>query len=229
MTMNKLLKISLVAIIPIVIFGVFLGSSDFLKEDITPLETDTIPIYIPSDITKANPNFIKMKGQSDLWATIHVEDVVEDVEYTIQGTVLSIDEPVDWNVSDQWPGSFQIMGFIPITISVENVYKGNLTDETFTFYIPTNKINSQYHIFQDSANFEVNEKVLIHLSHTNTSPFSEGHYSSILAQFSKYQLQTIDSLSENIAAASNIDNVIAFNVLHPDGISLESVSGEALP
>ena len=216
-------------VIPLVIFGVFMSATDIMKEDVDLLETDNIPVYVPSDITKANSNFVKMNGLSDLRSTIHVEDVAERVTYTIQGTVLSIDDPVDWNVSEKFPNSNQIMGFIPITISIENVYKGNLTDETFTFYIPTNKIKSQYHIYHDSANFEIDEAVLVHLGHYDDGPFSEGHYYPIISQYGKYQLQTVDSENNSISRNTNIDSIFAFNVLHPDGISLENIIGEAIP
>ena len=178
-------------------------------------------VYVPSDITKANPDFIRLEGGHELWKTTDVNDVKDDVVYTIEGQVLSIDEPVDWDTGvilstvqmDDGSPNAQILGFIPITISIANMHKGDLSDNVFTFYVASNKINNQYYIFEDSANFEIGENVIVHLAHYDDGPFPDGHYYSVLSKFSKYQ----------------IINDFAFNANHQNGISITSVVTEALP
>lgn len=185
-----------------------------LNQSYTQQNIDTV--YIPSDITNANPNFV-IENAEIFWSTHNIEDVKDDVVFTLQGTVLSIDDPIDWNVGgpvSTITNRQQIMGFIPITISLDKVYKGNLTDDTFTFYVTSNKYDGKYHVSPDAANFETGEKVLVHLAHSDLGSFPDGHYYPKLSQFGKYQIN---------------ENDIAFNIHHPNGIPLDVVSGEALP
>jgi len=192
----------------------------FAEENIQDSSKTKNPIYIPSDITKANPNFVIENGER-LWETIDIKDVKDDVVYTIQGTVLSIDDPIDWKTGvifstvkvEEGYTNEQIIGFIPITISVENVYKGNLTDETFTFYVDSNKFNDEYHISSDAANFEIGEKVLVNLAHSDLGSFPDGHYYPKLGKFGKYQIN---------------ESNMAFNVHHPDGIAVNRIMYESL-
>ena len=188
--------------------------------------------YIPSDITKANPNFVMGNDQS-LWYTLDIKEIKDKVAYTIQGTVLSIGDPV------VWVRETQTWGLIPITISAENVYKGDWTDETFTFYVLGHTAADKIVLFSDVPHFEIGENVLVHLSHyklgendlahlepDENSPFPDGHYYVTLEQFSKYQVHEIVDAT---ITQFNGSNTLAFNVLHPDGIPLDVVSGEALP
>ena len=206
-------------ILVVVAIGLFFTMS-FIVDD-SSIESK-ITTYIQSDITKANPKFIKIEGTNELWETIDIKDVKDDVVYTIQGTVLSIDDPIDWKTGvifstvkvEEGYTNEQIIGFIPITISVENVYKGNLTDETFTFYVDSNKFNDEYHISSDAANFEIGEKVLVNLAHSDLGSFPDGHYYPKLGKFGKYQIN---------------ESNMAFNVHHLNGISINSISGESLP
>ena len=179
-------------------------------------------IYIPSDITKANPNILVGSGEGS-WTTTNIEDVKDQVIFTIKGTVLSVDNPIDWKSGvfheyveedGQRIQEEQIHGYIPITISIEDVYKGNLTDETFTFYVQSFKFDGQYSVFSDSPNFEIGEKVLVHLAYYDKGPFPDGHYYVKLSQFGKYQLNEDD---------------VAFNVHQPNGIPINIVAGKSLP
>jgi len=254
--LNKNKIIILILGIPLVVFGIFIGSTDFLKEDSIPLEADEIHVYVPSDITKANPNIL-IGGESS-WRTVNVSDVAEHVVYIIEGTVLEIGTPIDYLSSKT---SFSGNSLLPITIIVDQVHKGQLNSKTFTFYemgwfyfIDENDPNSSfmpdtieeiqqiindknktYHFAEDTAQFEVGEKILIHLdANTAQEPYMidnpenfsliTTYYSSLLDAYSKYQLQTSESDSVDGIAPNAI--TLAFNLIHPDGILLSSAIDE---
>jgi len=217
-------------VIPIAVF--FAITADYAENNVQNISEPTKLAYIPSDITKANPNFVMGNDQS-LWYTLDIKEIKDQVAYTIQGTVLSIGDPVVWvRETLTWV-------LIPITISAENVYKGDWTDETFTFYVLGHTAADKIVLFSDVPHFEIGENVLVHLSHyklgekdlahlepDENSPFPDGHYYVKLSQFGKYQLHEIVDAA---ITQSNDSNTLAFNVLHPDGIPLDVVSGEALP
>ena len=195
------------------------------------LESTKNPIYVPSDITKANPNFVVVQSEAS-WLTTNIADVKDQVVYTLQGTVLSIDDPIDYNHGGPVSlitGTQQIIGFIPVTISIDNVYKGKLTDNEFTFYLFSDKYNDQYHIPSYGPNFKIGENVLVHLAHSDLGSFPDGHYYVKLAEFGKYQLQPIGTSNANSVIKTDDIEYIAFNVHHPNGIPLDVVAGEALP
>jgi len=204
-------KISIIAasvVLPIVIFGIFIGTTDFLKEDVSTSE--------------ANPNIVVVQTET-LWVTTNIADVKDQVVYTLQGTVLSIDDPIDYNHGGPvslLSGTQQITGYIPVTISIDNVFKGKLTDNEFTFYVPSHKYRGSYQITDTDPKFEIGENVLVHLAHTDLGPFPDGLYFVKLSQYGKYELQS-SSLSPS--------DILAFNIHHPNGISLNSVSMEAIP
>jgi hypothetical protein len=200
-------------------------------------------VYIPSDMTKANPNFV-MEYNESLWSATNIEDVKDEVVYTIQGKVLSIGDPIDWNRGNGvslLTGSETIIGYIPITISVDNVYKGKLGDDEFTFYVGSQKDSNLYRISNESAHFEIGENVLVnlslyklgegsltHLEPDENSPFPDGHYYPKLAHFGKYQLQpVVNALGANLNSADI--EYVAFNIRHPNGIPLDQVARLALP
>ena len=225
----------IVGVIPLVLFGIIVGWTDLLKEDnyivlnnsdeisvYGPLDLDGNPTYVPSDMTKANSNFEIGHGDA-WWDTTDVRDVKEDIVYTIQGTVLSIGDPIDWGVERYGITD----ALIPITISVEKTYKGDWTEDTFTFYTQTSKYRGTYYIYPDVAQFEIDEKILIHLAYHDEGILSEGLYHSVLAEYSKFQLETYPG---NIVdgVASTDDVILAFNTHHENGIPLDSIIGYSL-
>ena len=223
----------IVGVIPLVLFGIIVGWTDLLKEnDIVlnnsdeisvygPLDLDGNPTYVPSDMTKANSNF-KIGHGDALWLTTNVRDIKDRVAYTIQGTVLSIGDPIDWNSSE-----YDTQGYIPVTISVEKIYKGDWTEDTFTFYFDAGKFGSHYVFIPNSLQFEIDEKILIHLSFYVNDLFPDGYYDSPMREYTKFQLQTYPG---NIVdgVASTDDVILAFNIHHKYGIPLDSISGAAL-
>jgi len=200
--------------ISIIILIIVTNEGEIFSETVSKIETKN-SVYVPSDITKGNPNFV-VENAEIFWATANIEDVKDDVVFTLQGTVLSIDDPIDWTTGtvSAVTNELQTMGFVPITMSVDKVHKGNLTEETFTFYVSSHKYNDHYNFSPDGPNFEIGEKVLVHLAHSNLGSFPDGHYYVKLSQFGKYQIN---------------ENNIAFNIHHPNGVPLDSVAGETLP
>jgi len=215
-----------------VLFGI---SMDETKNNTQSVQELTSPVYIPSDITKANPNFVVEHGES-LWVTTNIADVKDQVVYTLQGTVLSIGDPIEWKTGifseygegDDYYQVEGIIGFIPITISVDNIYKGKLTDNEFTFYVGSHKYNDRYTLSPDTDHYEIGENILIHLGYSDHALFPDGYYGSVLAGFSKYQLQPVVG---TFAANDNTTDIeyTAFNVHHPNGIPLDQVGRLALP
>lgn len=227
-----------------------------VSDEIVISDTNETIQYIPSNITKANPNIL-IGGESS-WRTINVVDVAEHVVYSIEGTVLKIGTPIDYLSSET---GITGTGLFPITIAVDKVHKGQLDSQTFTFYVGSlfffideddpdshfmpdtideiqqiiNDKNKKYHIFEDSAQFEVGERVLVHLDKSGTrEPYMiddpenfsliNTYYHPILGAYAKYQLQTVTSdLSGEVTTE---DNTIAFSFGHPDGIPLESAISE---
>ena len=88
-------------------------------------------VYVPSDITKANPNIRVADGHAS-WRTTNISDVADDVKYTIQGTILGIRDPIDWYAYDS---ALAGHGSIPVIMSVEEVYKGSFASNTIVFFL----------------------------------------------------------------------------------------------
>ena len=126
--MNKKYSILSVGVGLSVIFTVvvFLG---FLDNTGVVLEQNKFTQYIPSNITKANPNILQGSGGSSM-ITTNIEDVQHKIKYTIQGKVLRVSDPIKW-ISENSLGRCNI----PVTMSVDKTYKGIIDSETFTFYV----------------------------------------------------------------------------------------------
>jgi len=187
-----------------------------------PIDATKNLVYIPSNITKANSNLIQ-GSNNNFWKTLNIEDVKDDVAYTIRGTVVSIgDNIVEWDNNevmlyvDNGKNIFvpMIYGFIPITITVQDVYKGDYTDETFTFYLQSTKQHNsdKYELFSHAPDFEINDDILVHLAKVNEGPFEDGFYLPIFGKHSTYQI---------------IDN-LGFNERHSSGISINSIVAESI-
>lgn len=166
-----------------------------------------------------------------LWETFDIKDVKDDVVYTILGTISSVgygDELIEWN-----PAGYQTLGFFPITLSVDTVYKGDWIDETFIFYLAYQKFgDGEYEPI--TKKYNVGEKYLFHfehldLSHLGDDPFPDGSYTVALSQYGQYRIETVDGTSDFDIASTSSDTLLAFNPNYPNGVPLDSISGEALP
>ena len=133
-------------------------------------------VYVPSDITKANPN-IRVAGGHGSWSTTNISDVTDYVKYTIRGTISEIRDPVDWYVYDN---AIAGMASIPVVMSVEEVYKGRFGSDTITFFLgafifypdivsldatiaDTVGSRKEYLIPGFEPQFEIGDHVLVHI------------------------------------------------------------------
>ena len=87
--------------------------------------------YVPSDMTKANPDIsiMQMHGSSRY---SHISQYADDVVYTLEGTVTAIRDPIIWVLSDA-----HVRAAIPVVLSVEKVHKGILESDELTFFVPS--------------------------------------------------------------------------------------------
>jgi len=218
--MKKLLGLSIVTIGVVATIGILFGITlDDTQNNVQNVSESTTPIYIPSDITKANPNIIRQGMSQWQTAPTNIEAVKDKVIYTIQGTVLSIGDPIDrptgifyeYNEkgTDDYIKVEGMMGHFPITISVDQLYKGEFTSDEITFYLKLNKNNLEdyYFIFDYQPNFEVSEKILVHLGHSDID-FTDDINFDMLGLYGKYQ----------------INDDLAFNSLNKNGISIDQAA-----
>ena len=135
-------------------------------------------IYVPSDITKANPNIRVADGHAS-WRTTNISDVADEVKYTLRGTILEVQDPLD---SYSYDHAMQGFGSIPVVMSVDEVYKGNLESDTLTFFLGSRIIYSdrpdyirgtiadvaelqkEYRMFGYEPQFEVGDHVIVHIT-----------------------------------------------------------------
>ena len=87
--------------------------------------------YVPSDMTKANPDISIMHVHASSGYS-HISQYTDDVVYTLEGTVTAIRDPIMWVSS-----SSHVRAAIPVVLSVEKVHKGILESDEFTFFVPT--------------------------------------------------------------------------------------------
>jgi len=124
MTRKKISIITASITIPIVIFAVVFGATDFLKEDVESFEITKTPVYVPSDITKANPNFVVSSGGSSSYVPMTAENLLEHLDHIVEGTVTEIDDPVVYVLPNG-----EVRATIPVMLSVEKVHKGNVEND----------------------------------------------------------------------------------------------------
>ena len=230
----------------ILVTGISLGLLAFsFNENDEPNISESIksPIYIPSNITNANPNIFVGSGSSS-WKTTNISDISDDILFTIIGTVLEVGNPINIVIVE---GTVFGQGLIPVTITVDEVYKGQLNSPTFTFYLTSifplqndsstqNSImttnerissilhdtNKKYFLLPESGQFEIGEKVLVHISEVSTrEPYMiddlqnfeqiRSHYSLSLGEYSKYEI--LDGMG--------------YNKKFPTGITLDFVINES--
>lgn len=217
------LVILLILIGVVASLGAFFGiSMDDAENDVQNIsEPAKNPIYIPSNITKANPNILVGGGGSS-FDTTNIVDVKDSVLYTIQGTVLSIGTPIDYTmplptaIFEDGEEYYEPHGAVPVTISVDKVHKGELNVGEFTFYLRSIKNpDGKYYLTPSQPQFELNEKVIVHISRNDDFAEFVGvddYYYVVLLQYGKYKIQ---------------DNM-AFSQSHSSGKPLLQVQQEAL-
>lgn len=159
--------------------------------------------YVPSDISKSNPNIHAGIGTSSL-STNDIRDVKDQVVYTIQGKVLEIGKPIPWtdNAGNE-------KGVIPVSILVDKTYKGKLDHgKTFTVYLDGIKIDGEYYLPPGEALFEIGENVLVHVALSNTGPDGMDVYYVKLGEFGKYKITGDKAYNEKLPYGITIDSAV---------------------
>ncbi len=240
--MNKIYSVLfLVGGISILTIIAFAGMSD---DGIVVSDSKKVVSYIPSNITKANPNILIGSGDNFSIKTTNISDVADSVVYTIQGTVLRVDDPISWiTVKDSFLGQ----GSIPVTITVEKVYKGQLDAKTFTFFLTSvflrqnddtdlsssmssedkiidvlrDKTKKQY-LTSDSGQFEIGKKVIVHISERDFGSNKILDYPKNLERLTPYYYLTLGEYS-----VYDVQNNMAFNNKYPTGTSIDFIIEES--
>ena len=147
-------------------------------------------VYTPSDITKANPNLTMGNG---LFSMIDdIAYVKDDVVLSLSGTVLSVGDPVDW--TDHETG--HAMGDVPVTIQIDEKGKNEELHlkldkgDEFTFHLGGIYERGQYHIWNFQPQFEIDEKVIVHLGKDDLlgPNVGEDNYHVAIGKFGKYKI-----------------------------------------
>lgn len=194
-----------VAVIAMVIIGITNQSNDVSSYDQT-MSGDTT--YVPSDITKANPNLVKAVGHTSV-TTTNINNLKDNIKYTLRGKVLNVGDPIPWvdNAGNN-------RGAIPIEILVDKKYKGDDgVGNTFTFYIQSIEEQGKYYIMPNEPTFEIGEQIIVHISEDNElGPDEIAHkYYVELGEYGKYK----------------VINNKAYNELFPRGVSQDFVGNLA--
>lgn len=196
--MNKIIIPALVAIVSIAS-----GLTLTLVSESAESSTYT---YIPSDITKANPNVNMGQGSASM-DTLNPADVKERITYTVIGEVISVGDPIDW--VDKFDN---LQGAVPVTIQVIDNIKGD-AGKTITFYIHGKYFSEKFFVAPYEAQYEIGEKVLVHLAPETVFEFKNGKaLYSPLGEYSKYKIG---------------EDGKAYNTNHKKGINLDSVRNES--
>lgn len=143
----------------------------------------------------------------------------------MQGTVLNIGNPIEWFESGPVGRGH---GTVPITISIDEVYKGNINSENFTFFIngllvidglklsdrpsDSSPENRTFYLFPWEPQFELGEQILVHIYEISNNDnrviaaedleILTSNYGIQLGKYGKYKIQ----------------NEMLFNEKYPMGI-----------
>ena len=145
-------------------------------------------VYVPSDITKANPNLKVAPTEYTM-----LEDIThtkKTVVMTVSGMVLAVGDPIPWI-----DYANNELGYVPITIEVDRKSKdtndfGSKKGDNITFYVGGGYEGGQFFVDGFEAQFEIGEKVLVHLGKaTDGPPLEKGGYHFVeLGKYGKYKV-----------------------------------------
>lgn len=199
MKMKFLFPVILVSVIVAVAFGMAMVMV-MVNDDISSTYE-----YVPSDITKANPN-IKLASGSSSFDTINPSEIKDKITHTVIAKVKSVGNVIPWQ--DKWGETY---GAVPVTLKVKEVVKGDISTQKITVYLHGMYEQGEFYLLPNEPQFEINEKVLVHLNTENQNGFKEGALYVQLAEYGKYKI---------------VDEQ-AYNKNNPNGKSLDSVKNES--
>jgi|APSaa5957512535_1039671.scaffolds.fasta_scaffold28012_1 hypothetical protein len=230
--------ISLPVIVVIVMFVGF-SENDFGDEIVTVSKTK---------ITDVIPNTV-LGGNEGTWRTTNIEDVKNEVDYTIEGKVQEFGTPIEITDRNNQGGAA-----IPITISVDKLYKSTWSEPTFTFYLPAMIILNPSQITENTSYYDLQQN---HLTMNIGQDYSDvekkyvivNHHDlfeigdNILVHIQTESLEGINYIYEKDRGSLEpyytiklgaygyyeiVDN-FAFNEKYTNGISVNSIQKESLP
>ncbi len=157
-------------------------------------------VYVPSDITKANPN-LKVVSGSAAFMTIDPADVKEKIKHTVIGKVISVGDAIDW----EDPDGLHTYGAVPITLKIKENVKGELPDKNVTFYIHGIYEQGEFYIMPHMPQFEIGEKTLVHLGVPDIGFRSDAMYVE-LGEHGKYKIIGDKAYNEKFKQGKNLDS-----------------------
>lgn len=173
------------------------GISILAASLLTNTETGSSANYIPSDMSKAFPQFDKVLEGGDVTiATTNIGDVKDQIQYTIRGTVVKIGEPEEWTDPTPQPDELRkLMGKnvkIPINIEVTQVGKAKSelkVGEIVTVNVLGRIVDNTLYLNPNSPQFELGEDVIVHIS-VDPSNIIEKDFKFVqLGKYGKYKIQ----------------------------------------
>ena len=172
---------------------------------------DTDYVYVQSDITKANPNIIVAPTDLTL-ATEEISETKPTVVLTIQGTVLSVDDPVDWIDESGNP-----LGFVPVTIDIDKKTKDATahlkleTDGRLTVYLGGVYESGKFYMHGFEPQFEIGEEVILHVGHgKNGLTFEDDEFYFVeLGKYGKYRVVDDKAYNENHNNGKPLDEALS--------------------
>lgn len=173
------------------------GISILAASLLTNTETGATANYIPSDMSKAFPQFDKvLKGGDVTMATTNIEDVKDQVQYTIRGTVVKIGEPEEWTDPTPQPDELRkLIGKnvkIPIDIEVTQVGKARYelkVGDIVTVKVLGRIIDNILYLNPNSPQFELGEDVVVHISVDPNNIIEKDFKFVQLGEYGKYKIQ----------------------------------------
>ena len=163
-------------------------------------------VYIPSNITKANPNLMVLPAEFSM-GTCDISETKHTVVLTLSGTVTSVGDPIIWEYENQTYGA------VPVTIDVSKKTKDKETElvlnngDLFTFYLAGAYERGEHYILGFEPQFELGEKVIVHLGKDDQGHKGENgnNYFVVLGLYGKYRVVDNKGYNEKYDQGRSLD------------------------
>ena len=191
-------------LMPVLIANVIVVSGLILMLTENSYNTSTYE-YVPSDITKANPNLQYAEGNASM-DTFNPADIKDDIAHTVIGQVVSVGDPIDW--TDNGGVGDNKRGAVPVTIQVDEIVKGVPVDGKITFYLDGIYEQGVYYIAPFEPQFEIAELVLVHLVNDDFTHLGVDDFQYVaLGKYGKYRIVEDKAYNEINPTGKNLDSV----------------------
>ena len=165
-------------------------------------------VYVQSDITKANPN-LKILPAAFSMSTHNISETKDTVVLTLSGTVTLVGDPIVWEYKND------IHGAVPVAIDVSKKTKDKETElvlnngDSFTFYLAGIYEYGEHHIFGFEPQFELGEKVIVHIGKADQGPNGENgnNYFVKLGKYGKYKIVGDKAYNEKYDQGRSFDPI----------------------